>query len=485
MLLFAPEQVYQLDQAAVAQDGLAEIELMQRAGRRVWETIVARWPGLTRISVFAGSGNNGGDAYVVALSARREGVEVQLLTQGDLSRQSDTARHFRELWEQDGGASEAWNDQVIDGEVIVDGLLGIGLQRELDVHWQALIAKINDAGGVRVAIDIPSGLNGLTGNPQPVAVEAQLTVTFIGAKTGQYLAHGPDYCGELLFEDLGVSARVRQSAPASLDVIDACRLPPPRKKNSHKNHYGHLLIIGGDQGMSGAVALAARAALRSGAGLVTALVHPDCRGNLASFPEVMVLGWDSLKTRLADASVVVVGPGLGSSNAANSCLQQLKNVSLPMVVDAGALQVDFLNSLQSRQVVITPHPGEAATLLSTDAATIQADRLKACKRLLEAFSATCVLKGSGTLVAEPGTRPAINTRGNPGMASAGMGDVLSGMIAALLGQGLTPFEAARSAVFLHALTAEAYCRRHDQTGLIASDIIKGLPTVVSQLRNKS
>jgi NAD(P)H-hydrate epimerase len=202
MLLFTPDKVYQLDKAAVEQDGFAEIELMQRAGRRVWQAIAERWPQLCRITVFAGAGNNGGDAFVVALSARREGVDVQLLIQGDLSRQSETSRHFRGQWEQAGGEFEDWNGQELSGEVIVDGLLGIGLQRELDDHWQTLIETINGYQVPRIAIDIPSGLNGLTGNPQPVAVEAQLTVTFIGAKTGQYIADGPDYCGELIYEDL-------------------------------------------------------------------------------------------------------------------------------------------------------------------------------------------------------------------------------------------------------------------------------------------
>ena len=483
MLLYLPEMVYQLDKAAVEQDGLAEIELMQRAGQRVWRSLVLRWPETSKITVFAGAGNNGGDALVVALCARRQGVDVQLLIQGDLSRQSDTSTHFRELWEQAGGEYEDWQGQVLSGDVIVDGLLGIGLQRELDGHWQKLIAAINACDVPRVAIDIPSGLNGSTGKPQPVAVEAQLTVTFIGAKTGQYLADGPDYCGELIYEDLGVSVGRRQGIAAALNVIDSCQLPPPRKQNSHKNHYGSLLIIGGDQGMSGAVALAAQAALRSGAGLVTALVHPECRGNLASFPEIMVLGWDALESRLPQASVVVVGPGLGDSADAARCLQSLRRVDLPMVVDASALKTEFLHSLKSKQVVITPHPGEAATLLSGSSARIQADRLKACNRLTRTFAATCVLKGSGTLIGQQGAMPALNTTGNPGMASAGMGDVLSGIIAAMLGQGLTPFEAAKSAVYIHGLCAEYCCTEQDETGLIASDIINQISAVVKRLRD--
>ena len=486
MLIYTPESVYKLDHAAVAADGFSEPELMQRAGERVWREIDARWPGLSRITVFAGAGNNGGDAFVVALQARAQGVEVQLLVQGDLSRQSATSRHFRDLWQQGGGACESWQGQGIGGELIVDGLLGIGLQRELDLNWQNLVGTINQASQACVAIDIPSGLNGLTGIAQPVAIEAEMTVTFIGRKSGQFLADGPDYCGELIFDDLGVSSRVGSSQAAALEVIESCKLPAARKRNSHKNHYGNLLIVGGDQGMSGAVALAAQAALRSGAGLVTALVHPDCRANLAAFPEIMVLGWDALEARMADATVVVVGPGLGRSADAQHCLELLREARQPMVIDASALDAAFLQSMTSSsgERVITPHPGEAATLLSCSTAEIQENRMLSAQRLVESFAMTTVLKGSGTLVTGTDVPvPAINTRGNPGMATAGMGDVLCGIIAAFLGQGLDAFSAARSAVYVHALCAESYARGSDESGLIAGDIIGLIPQIVKQLRD--
>jgi hydroxyethylthiazole kinase-like uncharacterized protein yjeF len=486
MLIYTPESVYKLDHAAVAADGFSEPELMQRAGERVWREIDARWPALSRITVFAGAGNNGGDAFVVALQARAQGVEVQLLVQGDLSRQSATSRHFRDLWQQGGGACESWQGQCLDGELIVDGLLGIGLQRELDPNWQDLVGTINQASQACVAIDIPSGLNGLTGIAQPVAIEAQLTVTFIGRKCGQFLADGPDHCGELIFDDLGISSQVSSSQAAALEVIEPCKLPAARKRNSHKNHYGNLLIVGGDLGMSGAVALAAQAALRSGAGLVTALVHPDCRANLAAFPEIMVLGWDALEARLADATVVVVGPGLGRSADAQHCLEWLRAARQPMVIDASALEAAFLQSMTSNssQCVITPHPGEAAALLSCSTAEIQANRMLSAQRLVETFAMTTVLKGSGTLVTGTDVLvPTINTRGNPGMATAGMGDVLCGIIAAFLGQGLDAFSAARSAVYVHALCAESYARRGDESGLLASDIIGLIPQIVKQLRD--
>ncbi len=482
MLLYTPDAVYQLDQAAQEQDGISEVELMRRAGESVWREISCRWPQVSKITVFAGAGNNGGDAFVVALCARAHAVEVQMLVQGDLSKQSETSQHFRNQWHQAGGETNPWQQQPLTGELMVDGLLGIGLKRKLDQDWQTLIHSINSHPVPCISIDIPSGLNGLSGNPQPLAVNAELTVTFIGIKTGHKLAQGPDYCGELVFEDLGVSAAARQSVPASLAVIEGCRLPAQRRKDSHKNHFGHLLVIGGNRGLSGAVTLAAKAALRSGAGMVTALVHPQCQSHLATVPEVMVLAWEALESVISKASIILVGPGLGTDSEATRLLQRLQKASQPMVIDADALQADFLNSLNSSQLVITPHPGEAGRLLGCSTADIQQDRIASCRQLADAFGASCVLKGSGSLVASQQTME-INIRGNAGMASAGMGDVLAGIIAALMGQGLDAYEAARTAVYLHAICAEHFASEQDQIGLIASDIIETIPRVVRQLRN--
>jgi len=484
MLLFNVESVYRLDRAAVEADGLPEISLMQRAGERVWYEISNRWPEMTRITIFAGSGNNGGDAFVVAILAHQQGKEVQLIVYGDLAQQSETSAHFCNIWLKIGGDIIEPGQQEIIGEVIVDGLLGIGLSRELDTDWQALIKQINQADAVRVAIDIPSGLNANSGIAQPCAVEADLTVSFIAAKVGQYLADGPDYCGELLVDDLGVSSQTRQSETPTLSVLDQCNvmLPVKRKRNSHKNKFGHILIIGGDQGMTGAASLAAQAALRGGAGLVSVLVHPQCTHELSAIPELMVQSWDDIDTRLALATVIVVGPGLGQSDAAKICLAKLLKCKQAMVVDASALESDFLLACKPGQVVITPHPGEAAKLLSTTSAEIQLDRLCASQLLVDKFDVVSVLKGSGSIIQKAGSMAEINVSGNPGMAVAGMGDVLAGLIAALLGQELAAFEAARTGVLIHALCAEDYATHYDESGLIASDIVQRIPRIVKQLR---
>jgi len=484
MLLFDVESVYRLDRAAVETDGLSEISLMQRAGERVWYEISNRWPELTRITIFAGPGNNGGDAFVVAILAHAQGKEVQLIVHGDLARQSETSAHFCRVWQQAGGDIIDSNSQEIIGEVIVDGLLGIGLNRDLDKDWQALIQQINRTDAVRVAIDIPSGLNANTGIAQPCAVEADLTVSFIAAKVGQFLADGPDYCGELLIDDLGISSQIRQSEKPTLSVLDQCNvvLPAKRKRNSHKNEFGHVLIIGGDQGMTGAASLAAQAALRGGAGLVSVLVHPQCTHELSAIPELMVQSWEDIDSRLALATVILVGPGLGQSDAAKICLAKLQKCKRPMVVDASALEADFLLACKPAQVVITPHPGEAAKLLSKTSAEIQLDRLHASQLLVDEFDVVSVLKGSGSIIQEAGSMAEINVRGNPGMATAGMGDVLAGLIAALLGQELAAFEAARTGVLIHALGAEDYAAHYDESGLIASDIVQRIPRIVKQLR---
>ena len=485
MFLYTPDSVYAMDKAAVEHDGLNEIELMRRAGQYVWSSTTERWPELTRVTIFAGSGNNGGDAFVVAAQANRQGVCVQMIVKGDISRQSATSRYFHDIWLAEGGVVEEWEGQDITGELIVDGLLGIGLKRGLDRDWQGLIEAINQTVLPKVAIDVPSGLNAKTGVPQPSAIEAALTVTFIGRKTGHFLADGLDYCGELLFHDLGISSATAASQIPALEVIDNGNIcwPKKRKRNSHKNSYGHVLVIGGDQGMVGAASMAGQAALRSGAGMVSVLVHPDCVHDLTSSPELMVQSWNDIESKLSQASVIVVGPGLGQSEAAKLCLQQISAKTLPLVVDASALTPDFLTTLTSRQIVITPHPGEAAGLLGNSAVDIQSDRLAASEALSTRFSCVSVLKGSGSIIRESGSTPAVNITGNPGMAVAGMGDVLAGMIGAYLGQGLSAFDAAKTAVYLHASCAEIYADNQDESGLIASDIIRLIPKAVKRLRH--
>lgn len=486
MNLYLRKQVYQLDRLAMDLDGQPSEQLMLKAASAVWKNIQLRWPDIRHIVVFAGPGNNGGDAFALACLAQQSAVDVDLISLGDLSSQSEASAFYRTQWENDGGVITPWTGRCPDCDLIVDGLLGIGLNKMLDEQWQALVRIINSQPVIRVCIDIPSGLDADTGNPLPCAVQADLTVTFIGRKVGCFIAYGPDYCGELLFDDLGLSqSSLRRIQPVcrSLDRQQAV-LPPLRKNNSHKNQFGHVLIIGGDRGMSGAVRLAGMAALRSGAGLVSLCVHPDNYAVAAGqHAELMVSDWRDLNRLVDMASVIVVGPGLGQSGQAEKLLQTLSHAEKPMVVDADALRVSFLASIRSKTVVLTPHPGEAARLLDTAISHIQRDRLDALKRLNDQWPYVAVLKGAGTMIAQHNEPLTLCCHGHAGMATAGMGDVLAGLTGGYLAQGLSALQAAQAAVLVHALAAEQYAQTQDDCSLISSDVIDGIGSVVRQLRS--
>ncbi len=487
MKLYTRQLVYQLDQLAISEDGQPSRQLMYKASLAVWRNIRAHYPDLDKLLIIAGSGNNGGDAFALAVMAVEAGCQVSLLTMGDLDRQSEESDFFRQQFEDLGGTSQPWSGTLPQADLIIDGLLGIGLNKMLAADWQQLITAINQHAAPTISIDIPSGLNADTGTPMPCAVQARFTVSFIGRKLGCFIADGPDFCGEILFDDLGLSKQAVDSLPASCEALQASNieLPAARKTNSHKSDYGHLLVVGGDRAMSGAVHLAASAALRSGAGLVSLCVHPRNYTIAATRQaELMVSVWADIEAQLQRASVIVIGPGLGRSKEAEQLLDRIAGIRLPLVVDADALQLGFVDSLQSRQVVLTPHPGEAARLLNTGSQQVQQDRMQALHNLCSRWPHVTVLKGAGTLIGERQRPPSICRNGHPGMASAGMGDVLCGIIGGYLAQGLSPWQAARTAVLVHALAAEEFARHQDANSLIASDVVAGIGQVVRQIQQR-
>lgn len=484
MKLYYPEQVYELDRKTIEQDGQSSSQLMYKAALATWRQIQMRWPEIKHILVIAGPGNNGGDAFAVACLALQSGLEVSLIAMGDLSRQSDESLFYRNQWESAGGITESWDAKLPQADLIVDGLLGIGLNKELDNKWCVLIHAINEHSALKVAVDIPSGLNARTGVAMPQAVVADLTVSFIGRKLGCYLADGADYCGERIFDDLGLTTDTHQKVDFACNVLHSSNihLPAKRKKNSHKNQFGHVLVIGGDVGMSGAVRLAGLAALRSGAGLVSCCVHPENYQIVAAqHAELMVSVWDKLLQAVQQASVIVVGPGLGQSAQAVEVLNLLKTIDKPMVIDADALQATWLKSLNTHVRVLTPHPGEAARILEQSTASVQQDRMKALQLMMQKYNSVSIVKGYGTLIGQPGLIPDICLQGHAGMASAGMGDVLAGLIGGYLAQGLSPLRAAQTAVYIHASSAEKFAQKYAANSLIASDIIKLLPSMMKSV----
>ena len=483
--LYNRQQVYQLDQLTMLEDGQSSKQLMGKAAMAVWSAIQRRWPAIEHVVIFAGCGNNGGDAFAVARLVKKSGIDVELIAVGDLSQQSAESRSFRESWEQGGGITQQWTGKCPDCDLIIDGLLGIGLSRDLDTGWSSMLGKINSKEAVRVSVDIPSGVNADTGMAMPVAIQADLTVTFIGQKIGLFLADGPDYCGKVVFDDLGLSTASADKQPVKYQLLERhnVKLPSLRKNNSYKNQYGHVVVFGGGPGMSGATRLTGFAALRSGAGLVSLCVHPDNVIAAASdHAELMVSDWNALDSMVALASIIVVGPGLGDSSQAKNLLQKLSVTDKPIVVDADALQPWFLNDLRSEHCVITPHPGEAARLLECTTDQIQQDRVSAILKLNEQWPFVSVLKGSGSLVGEQHKMLKLCVHGHAGMATAGMGDVLSGLVAGYLAQGLNALDATQTAVLVHALAAEYYANKHDSSSVIASDVIDRVSRVVRDIR---
>ncbi|MCY1356056.1 Bifunctional NAD(P)H-hydrate repair enzyme Nnr [compost metagenome] len=473
--LYSAAQVRDLDARLIAA-GTAGFELMQRAAHAAWRALRQRWADAGALTVLAGHGNNAGDGYLIAALARRAGWRVRVLAVGDPARLSGDAALAHAEALREGVAVQPWSEcAALDG-VVVDALLGTGLTGAVREPFAQAIRLLNASGRPVLAVDIPSGLCADTGRELGVAVRADLTVTFIGLKLGLFSGAGPDQVGELRFDDLQADAQLVAQQPARAQRLAARNLArlPARPRSAHKGQCGHLLVIGGDRGFGGAALLSAQSALRAGAGLVSLATREEhVSAALARLPEVMVQAVASTYQlpALADrAEVLVVGPGLGQAAWGRSLLSVAAAAARPQVWDADALNLLAAGEVTApADLVLTPHPGEAARLLGCGTAEVQADRAAAALALAGRYRAVVVLKGAGSLVAAPDGRLALCDRGHPAMAGAGLGDVLAGLIGALRGQGLAAFEAATLGVWLHACAGERLGAQG--RGLVASDLI--------------
>lgn len=490
--LYTAKQVRRLDACAIEGHGIPGIDLMERAGRCVFEAARQSFPDAERYLVLCGAGNNGGDGYIVARLAGEAGIEVDVCALKDPSTLTGDAATAVARWQESGGSSVDW--PVADPgsyDVIVDALLGTGLDRAPAGFYADAIEAINCAESFVVAVDIPSGLKADTGEVLGIATVADLTVTFIGNKRGLFTADGPDYTGDVVFDELETPDSVRDSEVNSGILIQEeiiLENLPPRLLNSHKGSYGWMLAVGSDAGMSGAVRLCGEAALRSGAGKVTvatreahsALVNIAC-------PELMVRGMESaedLSGLLGEADVVVTGTGLGQGGWAQEMMMACLGTTGPLVVDADGLNLlaqvtDGAAKSDSGDWILTPHPAEAGRLLHCSAGEVQRDRVGSALEIAAKYNAITVLKGCGTVIAHPDGRYAICPLGNPGMATAGSGDVLSGIIGAMVCQGLAPWEAAMTGVVAHASAGDLAAEQGGQRGMLASDIAVYLPAVLN------
>jgi len=459
--------------------------LMERAGLAAAQ--IARRVGADRgrgVLVIAGPGNNGGDAFVVARHLKAWWYNVDVVFAGDPTKLPADARAAFDAWRDGGGTTQASLPADGHWDLVVDGLFGIGLQRDLTGAAAALVTAINELGCRVLALDVPSGLDSDTGGIRGCAVRADHTATFIGLKPGLLTLHGPDQCGEIHVCTLDLDTPQRSGAVIGDDAIRA--VLPARRANTHKGDYGSVGIIGGAPGMAGAAVLAGRAALQLGAGRVyVGLLGDEARGYDPVQPELMLRPAAEI-LRLEHLTALAVGPGLGLSPDAQRLLAQALKVEQPLVLDADALNLlaadpnlQRLTAQRTAPTLLTPHPAEAARLLARDTPAVQADRVASAGELAGRYKSAVVLKGAGSICALPDGTWFVNTTGNPGMASAGMGDVLTGFIAALLAQGAEATTALLAAVHLHGAAGDALSAAHGQIGMTAGECIAAARTLLN------
>lgn len=488
--LYRAAQTRDLDACAIHQFQVPGLDLMTRAGSAGFACLRRSWPEARRIVIVCGIGNNGGDGYVVARLATAAGLEVELLQLGDPGKQKGDALAAREQMAAAGVSVKAFDAEALrEADVIVDGLFGTGLDRPPTGLWAEAITAINNVPAPVLALDIPSGLSADTGRALGEAVNATVTLTFIGLKQGLFTHQGPDHCGEILFDDLAVPPEVYEQVPSTVSRLGGVAqrlLLPPRRHDFHKGDAGHVLVVGGDRGMAGAVRMAAEAALRSGAGLVSVATRRDHATLICTErPEIMAHGVEcgsELAPLLARAGVVVIGPGLGQEKWGQAMLEQVLTTTKSLVVDADGLNLIAAGELKRSHWLLTPHPGEAARLLECSVAEIQEDRFAAARAITQRYGGVCLLKGVGSLI-DDGDRTWVCDAGNPGMASAGMGDILSGVCAALIAQGKQYgrglAEMAAAAAWCHARAGDLAAADAPR-GLLASDLFNYLRQEVNR-----
>lgn len=513
MRVLKPEEMASVDRAAI-DGGIPGIELMEKAGRAVSDTAMEMisYFGTARISIWCGKGNNGGDGFVAARYLHRMGHDVYvylLCSPEDIK--GDALANYElittlpvpviEIEKQ--ADIEKCSVDVQQSNLIIDAIFGTGFSGEPKGIYGAAIEFINKAGVPVLSVDIPSGVSGDTGAVPGAAVSADKTVTFAALKLGLVQYPGKAAVGELEVVDIGIPENLLGEIPESniylVEEEDADAMLPTRKKDAHKGDSGRVLVVGGSPGMTGAAAMTARAALRSGAGLVTACV-PEGLNDIyeVKLTEVMTVpvrqtvdrtfSLDAAKEILGLAGgfeVLAIGPGISRNNETAGMVRELvAKVRVPVVLDADGLNamVGHTDIFKKRKapLVITPHPGEMSRLLGVSSADVQADRVAVASGSSAEWGIVVVLKGAQTVTADPSGAVKINASGNQGMASAGMGDVLTGCIAALIAQGCAPFDAAAAGVFFHGFAADLVANMDAMIGMVAGDVIRYLPMAMRQ-----
>jgi NAD(P)H-hydrate epimerase len=506
--VFTAEEMRRLDARAVRELGIPALTLMENAGRGAADAILAAAPGLglprrgARVALVCGKGGNGGDGFVVARWLRRARLMPEVfLLQSPHEITGAAAAKYREMRRAGVGAVVVEDDATLApalgaADLVVDALLGTGAHGAPAPLLGRAIDRVNASGKPVVALDIPSGLPADGGAPGGPAIRATLTTTFAGLKRGLVMGPGVGFAGRVEVVPIGIPpAEVgRGVATFLLERSDVARHVPPRPREAHKGAFGHLLIVAGSVGKTGAAALAARAALRAGAGLVTVATAASVQAVVAGLSvesmtlplaetearSVSLKAWEALVEAAEARDALAIGPGLGLDDETQQlALRLVRELRRPMAVDADALtalaaHLDGLRGAPAPRC-LTPHPGEMARLLGASVAEVQRDRIATVRQFATAYRAHLVLKGATSVIGRPDGQVVLNPTGNPGMASGGTGDVLTGILGALLARGLEPGAALETAVWLHGSAGDVAAARVGQESLIASDVIAALP----------
>jgi NAD(P)H-hydrate epimerase len=510
MKLVTAAQMRELDRRTIEEAGVPSLVLMENAGRTTYQILRREFPGLAGpVAVLAGRGNNGGDGFVVARYLAQDGLPATVFLAGEKAAVKGDARINLDIILRmglevvkiaDESGLNAALHRLARAGLVVDALLGTGLNAPVTGLFRSLIEKVNRLRAPVLAVDIPSGLCADTGRPLGAALRAAVTVTYGWPKLGQVLEPGRDYVGRLWRVDISIPPAYSRDLPASLVEAGGMRaLVPPRPFSSHKGTFGHLVVAAGAPGKTGAAALTGLGALRAGAGLVTVAVAAGLNDILEvkltepmtlPLPEVpgeRVLGraaLEPLRQFAADKSALALGPGLGTHPETQELVRELvRTLPLPLVIDADGVNalaghLDLVAQAPAPRI-LTPHPGEMARLMGVSANDIQSRRLDTVQDAARRTRAIVALKGAQTLVAAPDGRVSVNASGNPALASGGTGDVLTGLIGGYLAQGLAPWDAARLGVYVHGLAADFLTSRLNRCGLAAGDLIAILPEALA------
>ncbi len=481
--LYSAAQVREMDRMAIEDYAIPGIDLMRRAGFAVFEKIQHYYADVSTLVVFCGAGNNAGDGYVIAKLALFAGIKTIVYAVSEVDKLSGDARlAYQDFMQAGGHISDFYSEKSITDGIIVDALLGTGLSRRVDGKFAEAIELINSGHSPVFAVDIPSGLNADTGFVMGCAVKADYTVSFIGQKRGMFTGLAAEYCGQIIFSTLDIPYAIYHNMASTAKLMQQ-PVFQPRHRSAHKGYYGHVLLIGGDSGYSGAIRLAAEAALYTGAGLVSVATRAEHANTInIQRPELMchgIVNADDLQPLIEQASMVVIGPGLGQSDWAKTLFNAVVKSDKPLLLDADALNLLARQTLKRADWILTPHPGEAARLLEITNAEINYDRYTALFKLHKKYAGVVVLKGAGSLV-HNGQQTILSATGNPGMASGGMGDVLSGIIAALAAQKQSLMQAACNGVYIHGEAADLAAAELGERGLLAADILPYIRKLINR-----